>query len=90
MGPDSKVLFWNGAMERLFGWSAEEMLGKTLPVVPPNDGRTPPDSSAYTGWRRVLTAPITRVAKDGTPIEVSLSTWPIRGAAGRVTAIIGI
>jgi PAS domain S-box-containing protein len=35
MGPDSRVLFWNAAMERLFGWSAEEALGRPLPFVPP-------------------------------------------------------
>src|SRR5262249_26444924 len=33
---------------------------------------------------------ITRRVKDGRLIEVSLSTWPIRGAEGSVIGIIGI
>ncbi|MDF5752994.1 PAS domain-containing sensor histidine kinase [Spongiactinospora sp. TRM90649] len=31
---DQTVLFWNAAAERLFGWSAEEMLGRRPPIVP--------------------------------------------------------
>ena len=32
---DSTVLFWNVAAERLSGWSSEEVLGRPLPLVPP-------------------------------------------------------
>ena len=91
IAPDSAVLFWNAAAERVFGWSAEEMLGRTLPLVPPNGmnehRRIRQRTLDGEGFSQ---QPITRLAKDGTSIEVSLSTWPIRGAAGRVTAIIGI
>ncbi|MFI6602931.1 PAS domain S-box protein [Nonomuraea sp. NPDC050536] len=31
---DQTVLVWNPAAERLFGWSAEEMLGRRAPIVP--------------------------------------------------------
>ncbi|SEL41637.1 PAS/PAC sensor signal transduction histidine kinase [Nonomuraea pusilla] len=31
---DQTVLVWNAAAERLFGWSAEEMLGRRPPIVP--------------------------------------------------------
>lgn len=31
---DQTVLVWNPAAERLFGWSAEEMLGRRAPMVP--------------------------------------------------------
>jgi PAS domain S-box-containing protein len=35
MGPDSRVLFWNAAMSGCSGWSAEEALGRPLPIVSP-------------------------------------------------------
>ncbi|WP_327586633.1 PAS domain S-box protein [Nonomuraea sp. NBC_00507] len=31
---DQSVLVWNEAAERLFGWTAEEMLGRRAPIVP--------------------------------------------------------
>jgi PAS domain-containing protein len=36
IAPDSMVLFWNAAAERLFGWSSAEVLGRPLPLVPPD------------------------------------------------------
>ncbi|WP_093173039.1 PAS domain S-box protein [Sinosporangium album] len=31
---DQTVLVWNNAAERLFGWTAEEMVGRRAPIVP--------------------------------------------------------
>jgi PAS domain S-box-containing protein len=91
IAPDSVVLFWNAAAERIFGWSAEEVLGRPLPIVPP--GRVDEHRwirqhtlDGQSLWQHRLT----RLTKDGKPIELSLSTWPIRGAEGRVIAIIGV
>jgi PAS domain S-box-containing protein len=85
------VLFWNAAAERVFGWSEEELLGRTLPLVPPHGmdehrriRQRTLDGEGFSQQR------ITRLAKDGTPIEVSLTVWPVRAAAGRVSALIGI
>jgi PAS domain S-box-containing protein len=91
IGADSTVLFWNAAAERVFGWSSEELVGQLLPSVPPDRldehyrlRQRTLDGHGFSQRR------ITRLAKDGTPIDVSLSTWPIRRAAGRATALIGI
>src|SRR5262249_30722905 len=91
IGPDSRVLFWNAAMERLFGWSAEESLGRPLPLVPPERWEE------HLQLRRRIQAGrgfsrhrIIRRDKEGRPVEVSLSMWPIRGADGEVMAIVGI
>ena len=91
LAPDSTVRFWNAAAERLFGWSSEEVLGRPLPLIPPDRM----DEHMHLRQRTLRgkgfsQRRVTRLAKDGTPIEVSLSTWPIRDAGGRVTAMIGI
>jgi PAS domain S-box-containing protein len=91
LSPDSTVLFWNVAAQRVFGWTAEEVLGRTLPLVPPRGTdehrqirQRTLDGEGFSQQR------ITRRDKEGRPVEVSLSTWPIRGADGRVTAVVGI
>ena len=89
--PDDTVLFWNAAAERLSGWSSEEVLGRQLPLVPPERM-----DEHRQFWRRVLEGEgfsqqrVTRRDKSGRMLELSLSTWPIRDADGRVTATIGI
>jgi PAS domain S-box-containing protein len=32
---DARILRWNTAAEHLFGWSAEEVIGRRNPIVPP-------------------------------------------------------
>ena len=91
LAPDSVVLFWNGAAERLFGWSSEEVLGRPLPIIPPDRVNEHSRIRQRTlDGHSFLQHRITRLAKDGRPIELSLSTWPIRGVDGRVMAVIGI
>jgi PAS domain S-box-containing protein len=91
MGPDSKVLFWNAAMERLFGWSSEEVLGRSLPIVSPKQWeehlqmrQLTQDGKGFSRHR------IIRRDKSGKPVEVSVSTWPIRGADGHAIGFVGI
>ena len=39
-GPDTRIRLWNPAAERIFGWTAEEMLGRGgLPMAPPPGAR---------------------------------------------------
>jgi PAS domain S-box-containing protein len=91
LAPNSTVLFWNAAAERMFGWSAEEVLGRPLPIVPQarmdeHQWIRQHTLDGQSLWQHRLT----RLTKGGTPIELILSTWPIRGADGRVIAIIGV
>jgi PAS domain S-box-containing protein len=91
IAPDSVVLFWNAAAERLFGWSSEEVLGRPLLVVPPDraDEHRRIRQRILNG-HSFLQQRITRRTKDGRRIELSLSTWPIRGTDGSVIGVIGI
>ena len=88
---DGVVLSWNRAAEAVFGWSAEETVGRRLPCVP--DDR----QEEYDAFRREILSgqPFTgretqRIRKDGTRIEVSISTSPLHDAAGRSVSLVAM
>ncbi|MDE3244316.1 MAG: PAS domain S-box protein, partial [Nitrospirota bacterium] len=82
---------WNPAAERIFGWSAGEVLGRPLPIVPEekrDEHRAIRErvlrDKAFTGLE------VVRRRKDSSPITISLSTAPLRNTEGRITGIMGI
>ena len=90
----SKDLFgaatsWNPAAERLFGYSAAEMIGRPLSVLAPADYKD--DIVGLTEkillGQQVIDYETVRIRKDGTLVEVSIAMFPIRNDTG---AIIGV
>jgi PAS domain S-box-containing protein len=49
-GTDGKILLWNPAAERMFGFTAEEALGHALDLIIPERLRT----RQWEGYRRVM------------------------------------
>jgi PAS domain S-box-containing protein len=85
------VTIWNAAAERVFGWTAEETIGGPLPFIPP-DKRAEhalmrQKDLSGTGF---IEREIDRVRKDGTPVALSVSTAPVKGADGAVAGIISV
>ncbi|MEU7829646.1 MULTISPECIES: PAS domain S-box protein [unclassified Nonomuraea] len=71
---DQTVLVWNRAAERLFGWSAEEMLGRRAPIVP---GELTAEHNAVlervrTGGQVSLRTK--RLRRDGTVLDLRVDT----------------
>ncbi len=88
-GLDGVVRTWNGAAERLFGWKAEEAVGKTLAelIIPPDRHDEEVEILARLGrGERVEPFETVRVRKDGALVEISASMSPIRDDEGRVVA----
>ena len=84
-----RVSFWSPAAERMFGWKAEEVVGKPLPIIPHDR------EEEYLRWReeaiagRVFTGRETRrLKRDGTELDVSVSTAALRDAAGSIHALV--
>ena len=83
---DGVVTAWNKAAQRLYGYSAAEMVGGTLAcLMPPGIG--PGEDAALAviqggGWMAPYET--LRLAKDGRLLNVSLSISPIEDAAGRI------
>lgn len=81
---DGIVTDWNGAAERIFGFSAEEMIGKPLTVLLP-PGRENEEQEILTLVRRgkkVDHFETRRRRKDGTVIDVSVTISPVWDSNG--------
>lgn len=85
---DAKVTMWNPAATRLFGWSAEEVLGRFSPTVPEDL-----KAEGFEIFERVIHGEVVtdletkRRRKDGSLIDVSISSAPVRDASGDVTGL---
>jgi PAS domain S-box-containing protein len=80
------VTSWNPAAERLYGYSAKEMIGKPIAMLIPPDH---PNEEPQILQRIRRGEPIhhyetQRVRKDGRIIEVALTVSPIKDSLGRI------
>src|ERR1700752_3819860 len=77
---------WNRAAERLFGYSAEEAIGRSVRMIVPADLQSEEDDVlAHLRASRIVDHFETRrVRKDGSEILISLTVSPIRNDAGEV------
>ena len=83
---DQTVVSWNAAASRLFGFSAEEMIGKPVTlIVPPELYQDEEQSLArIRRGERIDHYETYRVTKDGRRVEVSVSVSPVRDEQGRI------
>ena len=91
IGNDKRVQLWNPAAERVFGWKAEEVLGLPMPIVPPakeaeleNLRIQLLEGTSVAGFETV------RMRKDGSQLEVAISTAPLKNAAGKIIGTMAL
>lgn len=80
------VIAWNKAAAALYGWTAEEMLGKPIYRIIPDDKLGEHDRWVERIRQGQAVDPITtcRVTKDGTRIDVIVSVSPVIARNGEV------
>ena len=91
LDPDGRVRVWNAAAERVFGWTADEVLGKPNPALPPGgvpEARARVERALASNTWEGLDA--RRLARDGSWVDVREFTAPTRNAAGSVTGIVKV
>ena len=83
---EGTIVTWNGGAERLYGYRAEEITGRSISVlIPPYRPEELSEILAQVGrGDRVELAETVRLRKDGSPVEVSVTVSPIRDNEGRV------
>jgi PAS domain S-box-containing protein len=86
---DGTITSWNPAAERLFGFTAAEVIGKSINIIVPPDRRTEVCDIIERAGRgeHIEHHETSRVCKDGRKVEVSLSISPIRSASGEIVGI---
>ncbi|MBM4398027.1 MAG: PAS domain S-box protein, partial [Deltaproteobacteria bacterium] len=85
------VRMWNPAAERMFGWTAGEVVGRPIPFFREPDGAAfRANLERVVSGGRAVQFEVVRHRKDGSPVEVSSYVAPLRGPAGESEGAIGI
>jgi PAS domain S-box-containing protein len=83
---NSIVTSWNEAAERLFGYTAAEMVGQSITRIIPNDLLYEEDEilAKLRRGERIERYETVRVRKDGEKLDISLTISPIRDTTGNI------
>jgi PAS domain S-box-containing protein len=83
---DGIIQTWNAAAERLFGYTAEQAVGRHISLLFPADRAKEEEEiiARIQGGERVRHFDTVRVSSDGQHIPVALTISPIRDEAGRI------
>lgn len=88
-GLDSVIRSWNPGAQRLFGYSAEEAVGRPITMIfPANRMDEEADFIArLSRGERIAHFQTIRKRKDGTLVPVSLTVSPVRDADGNIVGV---
>src|SRR5262249_35665743 len=80
------VTSWNAGAERLFGYTAREMIGKPiLTLIPPERLDEEPEIlKRIRRGERIAHYETKRMRKDGSLVDISLTVSPIRDSLGQI------
>jgi len=83
---DGIILTWNRGAERIFGYTAKEVVGKPVTVLMPPErfDEEPGILARLRRGERIEHYETVRRRKDGTLIDVSLTVSPVKDASGRI------
>jgi PAS domain S-box-containing protein len=88
---DGRVRAWNTGASEIFGWSADEAIGRINPTVPEEDldfflGNMAQIAKGV----KFRDLDVRRLHRDGSLIDVSISAGPVRDAHGAVIGAIAL
>ncbi len=88
---DNTIRYWNKGAENLYGWTSEEVLGKTMAEVmykKPQMLATVMQQTLASGadW----TSELEQLARDGTPLYVETHCTVMRDDNDQITSVLGI
>ena len=83
---EGQIVTWNAAAERLFGYTAEEMIGRPITTIIPPERMQEEHTilERIRSGQRVEHFETFRLTRDGRQVEVSLTISPVRAASGEI------
>jgi PAS domain S-box-containing protein len=83
---DGTITSWNPAAQRLFGYSAEEVIGRPISILaaPDRENEMPANLERIRRGEKVERYETVRRRKDGSLVDISLTVSPIRDETGRI------
>ena len=89
---DGTVRSWNGGAEKLYGYTAEEFVGRNVSELAPPDrpDEAPPVLERVRRGESVVRYETECIVKDGRRRAISLTVSPVRGPSGEVTGAAAI
>jgi PAS domain S-box-containing protein len=83
---DGRITSWNSGAERIFGYTPEEVVGRSITLLIPNDRLTEEQTILQHIRRgeRVEHYETVRVAKDGRQLDISVTVSPVRDGTGTI------
>jgi diguanylate cyclase (GGDEF)-like protein/PAS domain S-box-containing protein len=89
---DGVVQTWNPAAAEMFGWTAQEAIGRSLDKLVPSEGATPflERMSAVSSGRILTGLGARRRRRDGELLELALTISPVRGPGGPVVGCTSV
>ena len=85
---DGTVLTWNAGAERIFGWSAEEMIGQSIRSLLPENRQHEEDEilARIRQGERIRSFETERLRKDGITVQIAVLISPVLGKNGEIIA----
>ena len=82
---DGRITAWNSAAERMFGYSASEIIGRSTNVLFPSD-RVKEADEAVARANQGERSPLETIClhKNGRQLEVSIAVTPLRSKSGQI------
>lgn len=91
------VRYWNEAATRLFGFTAEEAVGRSMDLIVPERLR----GRHWDGWRKVMETGVTRYGagellavpathKEGRTLSIEFSIQLVRGPSGQIEWVAAV
>ncbi len=94
---EGKIRLWNAGAEAVFGWRADEVLGRSMDLIIPERLR----ARHWSGWDKVMETGVTRygsgqllavpaLRKDGASISIEFSIQLLRDQAGAILGPVAV
>ncbi|MFO7445973.1 MAG: PAS domain S-box protein [Ignavibacteriaceae bacterium] len=83
---ECKILAWNKGTERIYGYTAAEIIGKHISTLVPPERKDEPDEIIRNlkNGARIENFETTRIRKDGKEINISVTISPIKNNDGKL------